>query len=1175
MSSPYPHTVTPAHDDPIALSLTEITTHAREALKSYDDKTAADLYSQALYLQPDNPIFLAAIKSPAEAVAKLRSNMPGFFPTPFLTYYNDPSKTNEGELRYGRRSREEIQRLANEDPIVAEEFAAALSLLAQDHKGAGRPQSAVLLERQAIEIRRKWAATDPIIAEHLSQSLTNYAFVIAGLDRHADAVEATQEVIALQRQLQNESSDTVSPSATKALADSHQYLCTHLSSLGRPQDALRARAEAVELWRELPDTYFSPNQNLFSALSDFGCDSASLGRHDDAVLAFQEGIQIAKSMLPKDPKELTLTIAHLYKKLWPELAALGRKTEALAASEQAVLLMWEACGAFPSVIPLYGDMLNAHSVLLASLGRFEHGVRASSEAVEIRRSLAEKDPGTAVHLAVCLHHLGRYQKLTGHRSEAGKVMGEAAEIFQRVWRRDPIANVYFASTVQALVEYHSLSPSPLANQDSACIQKLQEELAYLRPKLDTLDFEDTSMPAPFPTKDLIQSLDSHDLNRLRFEAEVNQLGSWLSLSWSPPRIRKLYSWRLNTCRADTGFQEDEHTMGQYFSMKYKAESYLLRSGATGPIQEPVAPGTYTIPDIHNHSMFQIFLVADSRSKIFCRVTTQSSTSRNSTFIQKHPNCGSSISVHDSAAAASWIEYNWDHELLASVRESDYLGPIASMLSPDEPALTLFGASTTDATVFNLARDLAELSGFPVILRDASEHPNLTLLDHNTNYGNERVHLNTNTDNGSNETEHEPSRDHEVFPEERIPGDPGDDERQPVNGPQAEVNSTNAPKEMDPDRADGASFGAGGGGGGGGDDGTASTFSILPAEKSAPVDQDNLHLSIFRPEVIARADFNIVTPPGRAEIDRSYASIGFIAHRSKSISHRHDIPRGYEAPGRIHSEIKQTKFEKGIEGTAGWAQNSPTATGTLHARKSVTTTVSAMDDKVMPKCCVRTVPGDEWNTGEISYSSYNYEHEWPDKQLNYARGPGEPMEFKVGMGINVRPPAPLPKISFVTQNQTLIWVADRKSKAKTRGILVLMSVSSVFFGLRESKSHSMLHQSPFNGIQTSDQQYIDEEQEIDLERRSPIESKDHRKLSSISLLIAQVEKQAPRRILKLPSFNKPVHYPMDLRVHEYLARGWDVDQEEWRRVIWPDLDKNFRAAHEKDPVWRLKFPANQG
>jgi hypothetical protein len=43
--------------------------------------------------------------------------------------------------------------------------------------------------------------------------------------------------------------------------------------------------------------------------------------------------------------------------------------------------------------------------------------------------------------------------------------------------------------------------------------------------------------------------------------------------------------------------------------------------------------------------------------------------------------------------------------------------------------------------------------------------------------------------------------------------------------------------------------------------------------------------LSQPEVIALVDFEIETRPRETQLDRSYASIGFVAHRRQSINKR--------------------------------------------------------------------------------------------------------------------------------------------------------------------------------------------------------------------------------------------------------------------------------------------------
>jgi hypothetical protein len=79
-------------------------------------------------------------------------------------------------------------------------------------------------------------------------------------------------------------------------------------------------------------------------------------------------------------------------------------------------------------------------------------------------------------------------------------------------------------------------------------------------------------------------------------------------------------------------------------------------------------------------------------------------------------------VHDSDLADAWITENYNNEMLVLLHETDIGGPIASMLSVYSVALAIFG--TMSASLLDIANMLAELSGFPVIVRPLEEDPSL-------------------------------------------------------------------------------------------------------------------------------------------------------------------------------------------------------------------------------------------------------------------------------------------------------------------------------------------------------------------------------------------------------------------------------------------------------------------
>lgn len=80
-----------------------------------------------------------------------------------------------------------------------------------------------------------------------------------------------------------------------------------------------------------------------------------------------------------------------------------------------------------------------------------------------------------------------------------------------------------------------------------------------------------------------------------------------------------------------------------------------------------------------------------------------------------------FSVHQPTKAAQWVENNYDHRLLRSIRDQGLGGPVALMLFPTTPALAIFGES--DNENLYLSRKLAILSDLPVVLRPLEDRPN--------------------------------------------------------------------------------------------------------------------------------------------------------------------------------------------------------------------------------------------------------------------------------------------------------------------------------------------------------------------------------------------------------------------------------------------------------------------
>ncbi|KAK7052523.1 hypothetical protein R3P38DRAFT_2501646 [Favolaschia claudopus] len=530
--------------------------------------------------------------------------------------------------------------------------------------------------------------------------------------------------------------------------------------------------------------------------------------------------------------------------------------------------------------------------------------------------------------------------------------------------------------------------------------------------------------------------------------------------------------------------------------------------------------------------------------------------------------GCTISLYEPSDSATWLESNWDNSSCVAVRNK-YGDPIPCMLSAEESAFAIFAPSSNEEVAY-MALSLANVSGFSVIVHPVHHNPALTLLcvNHIRLGGYTENNLMNNNRSHSQEAEDEFS----AFEQTADGNEDGEGNDDALAQTGFSIDSTEPPEAHGAAKFEGGADGGGGGDGGGptmtGDEwesplhrtrvkldlriSDARAFAVtvgcsfkfkINRNTDIPINLADLTQPLSQPEVISLVDLALETRPREVHMDRSYANFGFISHRQESISQRKFLHRGFEHPEKIYKYGKQQEDQRGVKANLGFSQGSPLLTTALSYNRNNNTTLEAVDNKVLPRCHLVYEIGDEWDENSKSYSSYNiaYQLQRPEFETVHR----EPVEVRVGMGINLHPPViqPLPKISFVVRKQVLIWVADPTSKAKIRGILVLMT-------------------NYHDNIESPNAVYISEKQQVNLGASAGhlLSAKDQQGSSGIiSLSLAEVEKSG-RPGTKIPP-------------HEYLARGWDANNEEWRSVLWPVLDKDFRATDVEGtlPVWNLQCP----
>jgi hypothetical protein len=108
--------------------------------------------------------------------------------------------------------------------------------------------------------------------------------------------------------------------------------------------------------------------------------------------------------------------------------------------------------------------------------------------------------------------------------------------------------------------------------------------------------------------------------------------------------------------------------------------------------------------------------------VFFRSGSPPLTSDDFIRLQRQWKGGCILSVHDSGLADDWLNHHYEHEYFVQLRANGIGGPVASMLTIDTPALTIFGSIS--ARVVEMAGKLAQLSGFPVMIRPVTEEPSV-------------------------------------------------------------------------------------------------------------------------------------------------------------------------------------------------------------------------------------------------------------------------------------------------------------------------------------------------------------------------------------------------------------------------------------------------------------------
>ena len=150
---------------------------------------------------------------------------------------------------------------------------------------------------------------------------------------------------------------------------------------------------AVDATADLPpEALEDVLSHLAARIDTLGIRLSDLGRREEALAATQEAVDIHRRLAQSRPDAFLPDLAVSLNNLGTDLSDLGRREEALAAAQEAVDIYRRLAQSRPDAfLPDLARSLNNLGNRLSDLGRREEALAAAQEAVDIHRRLAQSD----------------------------------------------------------------------------------------------------------------------------------------------------------------------------------------------------------------------------------------------------------------------------------------------------------------------------------------------------------------------------------------------------------------------------------------------------------------------------------------------------------------------------------------------------------------------------------------------------------------------------------------------------------------------------------------------------------------------------------------------------------------------------------------------------------------
>ena len=281
---------------------------------------------------------------------------------------------------------------------------------------------------------------DPLVIDAIAAALPGRSLTLMPLSlRVAERLAESARIMVAAAEAAADTQPHHHDETLSHLAARVRNLGIRLSDLGRHEEALAATQEALDIYRRFaqarPDAFLP---DLAASLTNLSNQVSYLGRREKALAAAQEALDIYRRLAQTRPEPFLLYLAGSLNNIGERLSHLGRREEALAATQEALDIYRRARP--DTFLPNLATSLDNLGIRLSNLGRHEEALAATQEAVDIRRRLVQTRPDAFLpNLTASLNNRGIWLSNLGCHEKALAPTLEAVEIARRLVQARPDA----------------------------------------------------------------------------------------------------------------------------------------------------------------------------------------------------------------------------------------------------------------------------------------------------------------------------------------------------------------------------------------------------------------------------------------------------------------------------------------------------------------------------------------------------------------------------------------------------------------------------------------------------------------------------------------------------------------------------------------------------------------